>query len=151
MSRVATPERAFDFWVGEWALESRSRVDYERDEWTTGPASNRISRILDGRALLEEFDGRPAEEFRGTSLTAWDGSTWRQVWVDTSGNWMEFTGGATGDEVILSRPAVVRDRPAIQRMVFDRIETDAFRWRWQVSWDDGGEWLLLWEILYRRR
>jgi hypothetical protein len=73
----ASPEhRAFDFWLGAWHVETPAGKPAGR---------NTITSILDGCALLEQWEG--AGGVRGTSLTAWDAATkrWRQTWMDSGG------------------------------------------------------------------
>ena len=48
----------FDFWVGAWDLS-----------WPPdGHGRNVISRVLDDRVVLEQFDGRQGIEMRGMSV-----------------------------------------------------------------------------------
>jgi len=146
-------ERRLDFWIGDWELDSRSRVAPDSDEWTLGKASNRVRHVLDRGAVLEEFDARPSEDFRGMSLSIFDRTEggWRQAWVDTAGHYMDFRGRWTGDRMIFSRECVKDSLPVLQRMVFHDITTDRFVWDWESSSDDGRTWLLLWRLVYHRR
>ena len=74
----AAPEyRQFDFWVGDWDVHDPSgkRV-----------GENRITRIHNGCALLEEWRGDG--DVTGSSLNLYDKqrSKWHQTWVDSGGN-----------------------------------------------------------------
>lgn len=133
----------FDFWLGEWDLT-----------WgDDGCGTNRITRILDGCVILEEFDGTPSEAFRGMSVSVFNAQkgTWQQTWVDTAGNYLDFVGSFVDEQMVLLREAVVEGRPIRQRMVWYNISDDELDWNWERS-DDGGEtWNVLWHIHYRRR
>lgn len=147
------PSAALDFWVGDWELESRSRVAPDRDEWVDGTASNRVRKVLDGKAILEEFDGRPAEDFRGMSLSILDASdgTWKQTWVDSTGGYMDFRGRSEPGCFVFERDTVRDGAPARMRMVFHDIAADSLVWDWEMSRDGGETFLLLWRLTYRRR
>jgi hypothetical protein len=73
----AAPEyRQFDFWVGDWdVFEQNSR---------TKVAHVPVDRILDGCALLGNYEGQSG--LHGQSLSAYDMSrnAWQQTWVSMS-------------------------------------------------------------------
>jgi Protein of unknown function (DUF1579) len=136
------PARAFDFWLGEW--EAR---------WSGGHVGrNRVSAILDAHVVLEEFDGRPGTPLVGISVSVFDEAAraWRQTWVDNQGSYLDFAGGLVDGRMELERRALVEGRRVRQRMVWSEIESDRFRWEWQLSPDDDGSWRTLWEIRYTR-
>lgn len=134
-----------DFWVGDWDLE-----------WTaqgkTLHGHNRISKILDGCAVLEEFDGAPGNALKGRSMSALDATTgeWRQTWVDNSGAYLEFHGGLAEGRMVLSREFTRGGKKVMQRMVYDEIRPDGLRWQWQRSLDEGKAWTTMWDVRYRR-
>lgn len=143
----AKVENALDFWVGEWDLEWKDAAG------DTKSGYNRISKILDDNVILEEFDGKPGMDFRGKSVSVYDRLTksWKQTWVDSEGNYMDFDGYQDGDRFVFAR-SFQRDGATIHtRMVFKDIEADSLVWDWERS-DDGGEsWKLLWQIHYSRK
>ena len=49
-------------------------------------------------------------------------SNWRQTWVDSSGSWVEFTGGMDGDAMVLTGPwaGAANGRDGIVRMRYTR-------------------------------
>ena len=75
------PARQFDFWLGDWDLR------WEPD----GRGVNVITSILDDHAVLERFDGRPSIPLTGMSVSMFDAAIdrWRQVWVDSDGQYLE--------------------------------------------------------------
>lgn len=137
--------RQFDFWVGDWDLTFQ-------DEGKTATSHNRISKILDGCALLEEFSGPPGTPLQGRSLSTYDRLThrWKQTWVDNDATYLDFSGGFADGRMILSREAQKDGKRFLQRMVWQGIRADAFEWLWQRSDDDGRTWTTAWKIDYRR-
>jgi len=146
VARCASPEsHQLDFWVGEWNLA------YMQDG-KAATSRNRITKTLDGCAILEEFDGAPGNPLVGRSMSMYDARAklWKQVWVDNSGAWLDFTGGLEDGRMVFARDAERDGRRFRQRMVFDDVTRDALTWRWQRSDDAGRTWKTLWEIAYRR-
>jgi hypothetical protein len=128
----------FDFWVGEWDVS-----------WGDGKhGTNVVSPLFDGRAILEQFDGRPGIDLCGTSVSVYDGEAarWRQTWVDSERNYLLFE-GAFADAVMDLRTT---GNGAVYRMQWRDIERDTLRWLWQRVTDDD-DWETLWELHYVRR
>ena len=146
LSACDSPEaRQFDFWVGEW------NASYEL-EGKKATSRNRITKILDGCAILEEFTGAPGIALDGRSLSTFDRNTrrWGQTWVDSEGSYLDFHGAFIDGRMIFTREAERDGRKFQQRMVWQDIAADTFKWLWQRSEDEGKTWKTLWEIDYRR-
>jgi hypothetical protein len=132
------PRRQFDFWLGAW-----------RCAWFGGEGTNLVEAVCGGRVLRESFDGRPAIDLVGTSISAYDESArcWVQTWMDSQGSWFHLTGtfrdGAM--ELVTTQPNARGDT---KRMRFEDITERAFTWTWASS--GGGEWTELWRIEYSR-
>ena len=96
-------------------------------------------RILDDRVIQENFDGSPAMDFRGMSLSMYSEKIdrWQQTWTDSQGSYWHFTGGAVGNEFVLSTNDVLDGQPVLLRMVFFNIAQDSLDWRWERSTDNG--------------
>ena len=144
MTKNEPPEaRQFDFWLGEWALT-----------WgETGQGTNRVTAVLDGRVIQEDFDGTPAIPLKGLSVSTYNSALgkWQQTWVDNSGSYLDFVGEFADGKMVLSREATVQDKPVKQRMVWYNIAEDELDWNWERS-DDGGEtWQVVWQIHYQRK
>jgi hypothetical protein len=137
--------RELDFWIGTWDL---GYVQAGK----AGTSRNRISKVLDGCALLEEFDGPPGTPLVGRSYSVYDKATrqWRQTWVDNSGGYLDFTGGMQDGRMVLAREFRRGDKLVKQRMVFQDVQADSLKWLWQASQDGGATWTTAWEIDYRR-
>lgn len=141
-----SPEaRQFDFWVGEWDLA------YVEDG-RAATSRSRITKILGGCALLEEFSGPPGTRLEGRSLTTFDrvSRRWKQTWVDNTASYLDFTGGWADGRMVLTREARITGGRFLQRMVYRDIHPDSLKWLWQRSDDEGHTWTTLWEIDYKR-
>jgi hypothetical protein len=125
-----SPEsKQLDFWIGDWDLTYGDG----------GKGRNRVTKILDGCAILEEFSGAPGVPLDGRSFSMFDRASgrWKQTWVDNAGAYLDFVGSTDGGNPVFSREAVARDgRKFLQRMIFVDVKTDGFTWLWQRS-DDG--------------
>ncbi len=135
----------FDFWLGNWNLT-----------WgDNGRGTNEITRILDGRIIQENFKSEPNDQgqyLQGISVSAYDPTIdqWKQTWVDNQGAYLDFVGDYEDGKMILSRDAILQDKPIKQRMVWHNIHADKFDWSWERSKDNGESWETVWFIEYKR-
>ena len=134
-----------DFWLGEWHAEYVMKG-------VKGASHNRITKTLDGCAILEEFTGAPGLPLDGRSYSVYDrnAGVWKQTWVDNQGGYLDFTGGVVDGNRVFAREFQRQGRTTRQRMVFRDVTPDAFKWLWQSSTDGGATWSTAWEIDYRR-
>lgn len=123
--------RQFDFWLGEWEVTEAGKV----------AGHNRITRILGGCALREEWTG--AGGTNGTSLNVYDEATrrWRQTWVDDKGNVLLLEGGLSAGQMVLEgdRP-VASGKTARQRIRWTPLSGGRVRQLWESSGDSGKTW-----------
>lgn len=139
----AAPEhRQFDFWIGEWSVTL-----------PTGKAAgrNRISAILGGCALREEWTG--ASGSHGTSLNAFDAASkkWRQTWVDDSGMVLLLEGGLQNEKMVLQGELPGDDgKPAKQRITWTPQADGSVRQHWESSTDGGKSWKTEFDGTYRK-
>jgi hypothetical protein len=150
----SSPEaRQFDFWVGEWDLTSRMRTGPGEEDWAEGKAYNTVKAVLNGCVIVESFNGRPAVELQGMSVSSWNPQLgrWQQTWVDNQGGYLNFLGGLEDGKMILSREAEREGKKILQRMVFENITEDSLDWNWERSEDGGTTWTLLWHLHYARK
>lgn len=132
--------RQFDFWVGHWKV-----ADPDGQEVGT----NRITRILDGCVLREEYEGSGG--YAGTSLNIYDSSAerWHQTWVDTGGLLLQLDGGMEDGRMVLAGDRVDREgRPVRDRIAWEPLEDGRVRQTWEVSRDGGETWETIFEGLY---
>lgn len=137
-------------------LMNGSELDSRRGSWHArregGEGTNTIARELDGKVVVERFEGRPSLELTGLSVSVFDAEAdvWRQTWADDRGGYFALTGGSDGDTFVLRTSAVRGGAPVELRMVFCDVEPDRFRWLWERSPDVGAMWAPAWEIAYTR-
>jgi hypothetical protein len=131
-----------DFWIGTWDCT-----------WDGGRGRNTVTREMDGRVVMERFEVLDDEPFAGLSLSVVDpvAGGWRQTWVDSTGSYWTFVGGARTDgTVVFGTPERVDAERLYKRMIFSEITPDGFSWRWESS-PDRRTWTQRWAIEYRRR
>ena len=142
-----SPEsKALDFWVGEWELS------FAGPDGKPVKSRNRVRKILDGCAVLEEFEGPPGTPLKGHSVSTYDRATkqWKQTWVDNTASYLDFVGTTDGGDMAFAREVERQGRKIRQRMVFRDVRRDSLKWLWQRSDDEGRTWTTQWEIAYRR-
>ncbi len=133
--------KRLDFWVGDWEATHSG-----------GKSRNRISKILGGCVILEEFRGKPGTNLDGMSVSTFDPATkrWRQAWVDNTGAYLDFTAASVDGNFAFERTTEKDGKRVRQRMVFRDVKPDSFTWDWQRSDDDGANWKTTWQIAYQR-
>ena len=143
MTDKITPDKQFDFWLGDW------NVTWDDNQQGT----NQVSKILDGHVIQEKFDGNPGLSFRGMSLSVYNARSerWQQTWVDTEGNYWNFSGAFENERMILATEVEIEGQKVMLRMVFHNITPDEFDWNWEGSKDNGQTWQLRWQIHYKRK
>lgn len=138
----APAHHQFDFWLGSWQVSENGK-----------PAgTNRIERLLDGCALLENWVG--SDGSGGHSLNFYDPKRglWQQTWIDKSAGVLNLTGRFAGGRMVLSGDSRA---PGSQRKIRDRITwtpnaDGTVRQLWDRSTDGGRTWQIIFDGLYRR-
>jgi hypothetical protein len=132
----------FDFWVGEWTVTAKDKV----------AGQNRIEKILDGCALLENWTG--ASGHSGKSLNFFDSyrNLWHQTWIDHQGMALYLDGKFADGRMTLSGKqtdpltAVV----TTHRISWTPLPTGEVRQLWDTS-TDGKTWTVQFDGLYTRK
>jgi hypothetical protein len=127
----SSPEyRQFDFWLGDWDVTEAGK-----------PAGvNRITSILGGCAVREEWKG--ASGLTGTSLNMWDSAKkqWSQTWVDDKGNVLLLTGGRQGPKMVLEGEKPQGKGTVRSRITWTPVAGGHVRQLWESSTDGGKTW-----------
>lgn len=101
--RAAAPAKAaacsapeyhqFDFWLGDWD-------GFNLDKPTVLVARNRVSRVLDGCVVLEDYR---ADGMEGESFSIYDASrkVWHQTWVTSKGKLLVIEGEFRAGEMVM--------------------------------------------------
>lgn len=147
-SRQPTPctameHRQFDFWIGEWNVFNQQGQQV---------GTNRISRISNGCALLEEWQA--AGGSGGKSINFFDAADqqWHQLWVGGDGTVLRIAGTLKDRAMQL----VGGQRKTPRGTVRDRItwtpqKDGAVEQRWDISTDGGATWTTGFVGMYRRK
>jgi hypothetical protein len=142
---AAAQHRQFDFWIGEWEVHDPSgkRV-----------GENRITRIHDGCALLEEWRGNGG--VTGSSLNVFDRDrqSWHQTWVDSSGGLLMLEGGLADGAMSLRGESVEAGPPrkrTLQRIRWEPQADGRVRQLWEASADEGKTWSTAFDGWYTRK
>ncbi len=137
-----------DFWVGNWT------VNWTGSDGKRATGQNKISRLWNGCAIQEKFDGAPGSTLQGRSLSSFDPATgkWRQMWADSQGSsFMLWGGPQTDGNFILATQAYGEGQLLQSRMLFNDISKDALSWDWQATTDGGKTWASQWKLAYTRQ
>ena len=114
-STPAQPADLFDFWVGDWNLS------WKNADGTTGKGRNRITKILDGAVIEEDFAADPASNppplLKGRSLSVQQNGVWRQAWADNQGGFFALRGQVEGDKrIFITDPVQRGGKTVVQRL-----------------------------------
>lgn len=137
--------RALDFWLGTWDV-----YDTRSD---TKIAESRVETIAGDCALRETYtqsigaNGQPVD-YLGTSYSALNGAdgTWRQLYVDTAGAALSYTGGIQDRAMVLTARAARLGT----RMTLRPQADGSVRQSGDVTKDDGVTWAPGYDFTYRR-
>ena len=132
--------RAFDFWVGQWTV--------------TGPGGDKagestIQFAAGGCAIHESWQ---SAALTGNSYSMYDSGAdqWRQLWVDSSGTSILFTGDFTDGKMALKGETPAEDGTLFHRLEWTLQEDGSVLQKWLASEDDGVTWSILFDGLYER-
>lgn len=141
---------AFDFWLGDWDVYPNLNDPTKKAPLV---AKSRIERLYGGCAVRENW--MPLRGTGGGSLNTVDPASgiWRQFWIGSDGNTVEFSGGPVAKGMVLtgfSPAAAGPGQSGLVRMTFSVIDADTVRQRGEVSIDHGLSWTDGFDFLYRR-
>lgn len=139
----ADPAHAqFDFWIGEWKV---TRPD------GTPAGTNRIEKILGGCVVFENWSSATSG-YEGKSFNTYDplSGKWNQVWVDTSGATLHFSGERRGEVMDMKGTQQTAEGPLQHRMSYTVNADGTIRQLWQQS-RNGKDWETLFDGIYRRK
>lgn len=141
----AAQYRHFDFWLGDWDVH---------DPAGKRVGENRITRIHNGCALLEEWRGNGGVS--GSSLNVFDSDRgrWHQTWVDSTGGHLMLEGGLADGSMAMRGESIESGPPAkrtLQRIRWQPQADGRVRQLWEASSDDGKTWTIAFDGWYTRK
>ena len=106
----------FDFWIGEWEVEANGAQ----------AGTNRITKILDGCVIMEEWEG--GSNFKGKSFNRYDPVTqkWEQYWVDNKGGVLRISGGYADGKMVMSGESVGPNGSVVDRITWHNKKMERF-------------------------
>jgi hypothetical protein len=138
--------RALDFWVGDWVVydtKSVSRI-----------GTSRIELLLNGCAIKETYEqtigpAGQALNYRGTSYSALNNADrkWRQLYVDSGGAALSYSGEVEGGAMVLRAAAGAMGT----RMSLRPQSDGSVRQIGEITRDGGATWSPGVDLTYRRR
>ena len=134
--------RQFDFWVGEWEVT---------DAAGNVVGENRITSILGGCVLMEEWTG--ASQSRGKSWNIYNRATgqWHQSWVDNSGLLLQLDGGLQDGSMVLEGSLTGPRGESLQKITWTPRDDGSVRQHWTSSQDGGATWTTAFDGIYRKK
>lgn len=138
--RNAPEYRAFDFWLGEWDVESNGQRI----------ARSSIQLILDECVIFENYE---APGYSGKSLTAWDSGEkrWEQHYTDTAGGSRYWLGNFADGKLVMLTEFERQGAKVTNRMTYSKEGPDRVRQRIETSTDGGKTWAPGYDGMYVRR
>jgi hypothetical protein len=148
-------ERKFDFLEGEWDAICRFRRS--DGSWGEGPGTLKATRILDGCASMEFFEGLyEGQVIKALGLRAFNPKTrqWDHTWTDTlePGGFVVWRGQFEGDRIdLFGEWDDDSGRRIRSRLTWSRITDRTAHWESHRSQDGGKTWNKHWEVDFTRK
>jgi hypothetical protein len=140
----AAPEnRQFDFWVGHWRVSPTGQDKVV--------AESLIESLYGGCAVRENW--MPKSNPGGGSLNSYVPAerAWRQTWIGSGGERVDFKGGWTGKAMVLTGDwPDASGKPRLVRMTYTAGPDGAVRQLGEESHDAGKTWAPSFDFTYRK-
>ena len=147
------PAHAFDFLEGRW----RARCHSARPDgaWEAGEGTLTASKVLDGTAFLEVFEGPYCGTLiKAIGLRAFEPRTgeWSHTWTDTAspGEFHVWRGRFTDGSLALQASWPNDGRVVLSRLTWSDITQRSAHWESHRSDDGGHTWEQHWVIDFER-
>lgn len=140
----APEHRQFDFWLGEWDVTTPAGQ---------AAGKNRITSVLNGCVLLEEWTGTSGSTGKSFNLYDARRKRWHQTWVDGSGGLLELHGALTADGAMVltgEQPARSGTGTVLNRITWTPRSATEVRQLWETSTDGGTTWTTAFDGIYRK-
>jgi len=135
--------RAFDFWIGEWTVTQNGQF----------AGSSSVQPMLGHCTIFEQWES--AAGTFGKSFNYYDPGHdhWRQIWIDDSGSFIEFTGEARDGGIFYTAETIdpADGSVTLHKFEFTVIGEDGVRQYWETSTDGGETWQSIWDGRYEAK
>jgi hypothetical protein len=134
------PARQFDFWVGEWDINNKSK---RGDDWVEWPSQAIIEGAAGGDAIVEFWNSlEPSADIVGFSMR----------WYDQEADECRMIGTLEGDAIVLFPPGFKEEgRQQGARFLFSKVTPTSLQWHQEVTADGGETWDTTWIMEWTRR
>ena len=134
--------RQFDFWLGDWDT-------YEMADTAKVVARNRVTSILGGCVLREDYEQN--DGLVGESYSLWDASrgVWHQSWVTNRGTLLLLDGGLENGRMVLTGSEKTADGKASLLRGIWWVAGKDVRSLAERSTDGGKTWMPVFDIVFR--
>ncbi len=138
---TAPEHRQLDFWVGDW--------DVYRTGTQEMAGRSTVERIYNDCAIRETW--RPFDMNEGGSVSSYDSASgvWRQTWVDSTADRIDYSGRFENGRMVLTAPRPARGGQQRITRVSQFPEGDAVRQIGETSIDGGRTWAPSYDYTYR--
>jgi hypothetical protein len=136
--------RQLDFWVGHWSVSPKTAPNHQ-------VATSLIEKLYSGCTIRENW--MPLQGGAGGSFSSYlpGKNVWQQLWVDSSGSWVTFTGGWDGHAMVLEGVWPVPGHPQQRTRMSYHLLSDGTVEQSGVTSDDGGKtWQPGFDLIYTR-
>ena len=139
---TAAQYKQFDFFAGDWDT-------YDVADSTKIIARNRVTRMLDGCALREQYV--QTDGMQGESFSAYDAArhVWHQSWLTNHGSLLLLDGGLIDGRMVLAGTDHAMDGSASLLRGVWWSKGGSVHERAERSTDGGATWLPVFDILFR--
>lgn len=153
----STPQEPhqFDFLEGQWDAVCRfPRTD---GSWGEAPGSLKATKILDGCASMEFFEGLyQGQPIKAVGLRAFNRTNrcWEHTWTDTiePGDFHVWRGRFEGGKIDLYGEWTDQaGKRVLSRLTWSEITDDTAHWESHRSFDGGASWTKHWVVDFTRR
>jgi hypothetical protein len=141
---TSAESRQLDFWVGHWSVSPKAAPHRKA-------ATSLIEKLYSGCAIRENW--MPLQGGAGGSFSSYlpDRKAWQQLWVDSSGSWVTFTGGWDGNAMVLEGVWPQPGHPQQRTRMSYRLLADGTVDQSGVTSDDEGKtWQPGFDLIYTR-
>lgn len=138
------PKRQFDFWVGEWDVYTGENL----------VGKNSIV-LLQNKNVLQENWVSEKQNFTGTSYSFYNAKTkkWHQVWVDINGSNLLLTGSFSDGKMTLTsgNDSNMGEPNSRHKITWTQLTNGDIKQVWESSTDEGKNWTIQFEGIYKKR
>ena len=129
---TAEEHRQFDFWIGEWRVESRDG---------SHAGDNTITKSLNGCVLEENWRGVGGSIGKSLNMYWRRDGKWRQSWVDGTGGRLDLIGGLEDGVMVMGMETTGRDGGAVVHEIrWTPQEDGSVTQEWRATTDGGKSW-----------